>query len=52
MQKAVDLAKSSDGVLLSFRFPAFVDRKIVVTIVVVGNNNEWESEGYDRSDMK
>jgi beta-glucosidase len=27
-------------------------RLVVVTVLTIGTNSEWESEGYDRSDIK
>jgi beta-glucosidase len=35
-----------------FGCEAWLMRLVVVTVLTIGTNSEWESEGYDRSDIK
>ena len=57
-QEAAELAKKSDGELnssVSFRTsPQCLELTLFcsVAILVIGTNPDWESEGFDRKDMK
>jgi beta-glucosidase len=57
IDRAVQLAKESDGKCSTFAqslalYEELIDTLLSVTVVIVGNSSEWESEAYDREDMK